>query len=213
MVLRAAEVLARLHRVAAAGLLVDGTGENDADPTAEPRRWLEVLLRLERDPGFEPELVARAREVGKALVRDVPAGWRGPAARRFPDQQRPLPRPVAGGSGGLGARPGRASALDVAWLALFGDPSAWAPEHQIGMRVVVEPERVVERYRQAGGAPLHGLGWCRALACFRFAVISLYNLRLHRTGKRDDPAWEGFASSVPYLLDAASSVRSTRSLE
>ena len=214
MVLRAAEVLARLHRVDAAGLLVDGPGENAADPTAEPRRWLEVLLRLERDQGFEPELVARAREVGKALVRDAPTGMAWGLLHGDFQTNNILYRdrqPVAVVDWELalvGPKP-----LDVAWLALFGDPSAWAPEHRVGMRVVVEPERVVERYRQAGGAPLHGLGWCRALACFRFVVISLYNLRLHRTGKRDDPAWEGFAPSVPYLLDAALIVRSTRSLE
>jgi aminoglycoside phosphotransferase (APT) family kinase protein len=168
MVLRAAEVLARLHRVAAAGLLVDGPGEDDADPTAEPRRWLEVLLRLERDPGFEPEPVARAREVGKALVRDVPTGMAWGLLHGDFQTNNILyrdRRPVAVVDWELalvGPQP-----LDVAWLALFGDPSAWAPEHQIGMRVVVE----------------------------------------------HDPAWEGFSSSVPYLLDTASSVRSIRSLE
>jgi len=215
MVLRAAEVLARLHRVDADVLLVDGqAADSTADPTQEPRRWLEVLRRLERDSGFEPELVARARRVGEALVRDAPPGmaW-GLLHGDFQTnnilyRNRRLVAVVDWELALVGPH-----ALDVAWLALFGDPSAWAPEHRRGMRVVVEPERVVERYREAGGAPLHGLDWCRALACFRFAVISLYNLRLHRTGKREDSAWEGFAPSVPYLLDAALTVRSTRSPE
>jgi aminoglycoside phosphotransferase (APT) family kinase protein len=212
MVLRAAEVLARLHSVDPAGLIDDHDPDGGvADPTAEPQRWVDVLTRIERDAEFEPALVAQARGVGEGLVRDAPAGmawgllhgdfqpnnilYRDGQVAAVVDWELAL----------VGPKP-----LDVAWLTIFGDPSCWAPEYRPGMRVVVEPERVIERYRHAGGASLFGLDWCRALACFRFAVISLYNLRLHRTGKRIDPAWESWALSVPYLLDAAEITRQTR---
>jgi hypothetical protein len=43
--------------------------------------------------------------------------------------------------------------------------------------------------------------WFRALACYRFGVISVFNVRLHRTGRRVDASWEDRARSILPLFD------------
>ena len=42
--------------------------------------------------------------------------------------------------------------------------------------------------------------WYRALAGYRFGVISGFNIMLHRRGKRYDPEWERITSSVSVLF-------------
>ena len=45
------------------------------------------------------------------------------------------------------------------------------------------------------------IDWFRALASYRFGVISLFNLMLHRRGKRHDPMWEEVGASVPQMME------------
>ena len=57
--------------------------------------------------------------------------------------------------------------------------------------------------REAWGAPLPDLNWYRALAAYKFAVITGFNLSLHRRGKRHDPSWEVTRLSMPTLMSRA----------
>jgi len=99
---------------------------------------------------------------------------------------------------GLGAQ-----LLDLGWLLMMNDPASW---HDGGRSVVPQFEHLVARYAEASGrnVSLADVAWYRALSGYRFGVISGLNVMLHRTGKRDDPSWEGIALSVPYLFGRAS---------
>ncbi len=66
-----------------------------------------------------------------------------------------------------------------------------------------QADELVELYRAAYGAKLPDLGWFRALAAYKFAIITGFNLMLHRRGKRPDPTWENTVESVEPLLDRA----------
>jgi len=48
-----------------------------------------------------------------------------------------------------------------------------------------------------------GIEWYHAFACYRMAVVTGLFTRLHRTGRRIDPAWENIGTGVPLLLGKA----------
>jgi len=58
-------------------------------------------------------------------------------------------------------------------------------------------------YEAAWGEPVADLAWYRALAAYKFALITGFNLMLHRRGKRDDPLWEVTRHSMTPLIDRA----------
>ena len=91
---------------------------------------------------------------------------------------------------------------DVGWIATFNDPRAWASGRGVG-GPLPEADELVELYREASGAKLPDLGWFRALAAYKFAIITGFNLMLHRRGKRPDPTWESTVESVEPLLQRA----------
>jgi aminoglycoside phosphotransferase (APT) family kinase protein len=95
---------------------------------------------------------------------------------------------------------------DVGWIATFNDPAAWAGRGRgPGPSESAFPgaDELVALYEEAWGARLPDLGWYRALAAYKFAIISGLNLGLHRRGKRHDPLWEGMAESIEPLLARA----------
>jgi aminoglycoside phosphotransferase (APT) family kinase protein len=94
-----------------------------------------------------------------------------------------------------------AQLLDLAWLAMFTDPGCWHPDFAARMRVTADAAWLRERYEKAGGRSTAGFGWFRALACYRFGVISVFNVRLHRTGRRVDATWEDRALSILPLFE------------
>jgi aminoglycoside phosphotransferase (APT) family kinase protein len=91
---------------------------------------------------------------------------------------------------------------DVGWAATFSDPKAWSME---GMRrtMFLDPDTLVNMYIEAYGSPLPDIRWFRALAAYKFAIISGLNLSLHRRGKRPDPLWEEMRFSINTLIDRA----------
>jgi aminoglycoside phosphotransferase (APT) family kinase protein len=95
--------------------------------------------------------------------------------------------------------------LDVGWLCMFSDPTCWEDRRASAMRVRADREWIAERYRQGvpGSAPLRDLAWFQGLAAYRFGVIAAYNVKLHRTGKRRDEAWEEVAPSINVLFRRA----------
>lgn len=94
-----------------------------------------------------------------------------------------------------------AQLLDLAWLAIFTDPGCWGPDAGARMRVTADAADLRARYERAGGRATARFDWFRALACYRFGVISVLNVRLHRTGRRVDPHWEERAPSITPLFE------------
>lgn len=92
---------------------------------------------------------------------------------------------------------------DVGWIATFNDPAAWADNRGFADGVMPQAEELLELYRDASGAKLPDLGWYRALAAYKFAIITGFNLMLHRRGKRPDPTWEITKESIEPLLQRA----------
>jgi aminoglycoside phosphotransferase (APT) family kinase protein len=91
---------------------------------------------------------------------------------------------------------------DVGWIATFNDPEAWAEGRGI-MGQMLGADALVELYQEAYAESLPDVSWFRALAAYKFAIITGFNLSLHRRGKRHDPLWEQTALSIEPLVDRA----------
>lgn len=90
--------------------------------------------------------------------------------------------------------------LDIAWFLMMNDERAWHPVEQRGN---LDLTQVIEAYQNAIGREVDNLNWFWALACYRIAAIATLNIRLHRTGRKHDPAWERAAQSVPIMFKRA----------
>ena len=88
---------------------------------------------------------------------------------------------------------------DIGWLATFNDPDAWMDTNHAN-HVMPHAKELIEIYEEAWGASLPEIDWFRALAAYKFAIITGFNLMLHRRGKRDDPVWETTKDSMESLL-------------
>ena len=91
---------------------------------------------------------------------------------------------------------------DVGWICTFSDPLAWAGGGS-GRPMFLDPDTLVALYVDAYGAPVPEINWFPALAAYKFAVITGFNLSLHRRGKRVDPSWEQTKLSMKPLIDRA----------
>ena len=91
---------------------------------------------------------------------------------------------------------------DVGWVATFSDPAAWATGGAV-TPVLIPADELVELYARAWGEPLPDVAWFRALAAYKFSIITGLNLGLHRRGKRHDPLWEVTGRSIVPLLERA----------
>jgi aminoglycoside phosphotransferase (APT) family kinase protein len=87
---------------------------------------------------------------------------------------------------------------DVGWVATFNDPAAWQHDGAVpdGMP---RADELIDQYREACGEPVADVDWFRALAAYKFAIITGFNLGLHRRGKRPDPLWERIGGSIGSL--------------
>ena len=95
-----------------------------------------------------------------------------------------------------------ATSNDVGWICTFSDREAWA-EGDGARPAFLDPDTLVDLYIAAYGDPLPDLNWFRALAAYKFAIITGFNLSLHRRGKRVDPSREVTALSITPLIDRA----------
>jgi aminoglycoside phosphotransferase (APT) family kinase protein len=89
---------------------------------------------------------------------------------------------------------------DVGWICAFSDPEAWA--HQTERRMP-HGDELEAWYREAYGTLESNLKWFKALAMYKFAIISGLNLSLHRRGKRHDPHWEDIKPSMKSNMEYA----------
>lgn len=92
---------------------------------------------------------------------------------------------------------------DLGWLAVFSDPGSWSCQGPPVVPPVPGPDELVARYRELDGSDPGELAWYRALAGYKFAAITGFNLMLHRRDKRRDALWELLAPSTPRLLERA----------
>jgi aminoglycoside phosphotransferase (APT) family kinase protein len=88
---------------------------------------------------------------------------------------------------------------DLGWILTFNDARAWAGASR-PLGLMPPPDALEEMYVRAYGSEPGDVSWYRALAAYKFAVISGFNLMLHRRGKRDDPHWELSKESMPTLM-------------
>jgi aminoglycoside phosphotransferase (APT) family kinase protein len=93
---------------------------------------------------------------------------------------------------------------DLGWITIFSDPLAWHASAE--RHTFLDPETLVEYYSEALGKPVPQISWFQALAAYKFALISGFNLNLHRRGKREDPMWEDARFSMDTLIDRALSL-------
>ncbi len=96
-----------------------------------------------------------------------------------------------------------AQLLDLGWLLFMNDVESWADP--AGLERVPPFEQIVAWYSAAVGraVSVDDVAFYRALAGYRFGVISGLNVMLHRTGKRPDDEWERIALSVPTMFSRA----------
>ncbi|MEW6441605.1 MAG: phosphotransferase family protein [bacterium] len=93
---------------------------------------------------------------------------------------------------------------DLGWILTFSEPGAWALEDGVlGRGLLPAPDDLLGMYVKALGSEPADVSWFRALAAYKFAVITGFNLMLHRRGKRHDPEWEVLKDSMPSLMTYA----------
>lgn len=161
-------------------------------------RWDRLVERA-----ADPERLVRAPEVRQRLLETIPEGapigvFHGDfqTANLFCSFDGNLKAVIDFELTGIGA-----TLNDVGWICTFSDRAAW---HEGSGRVTfLDPDTLIGLYEEAWGEPLPDLSWYRALAAYKFAAISGFNLMLHRRGKRDDPLWETTRLSMEPLIDRA----------
>jgi aminoglycoside phosphotransferase (APT) family kinase protein len=89
---------------------------------------------------------------------------------------------------------------DLGWLIAFHDRGAWGPAVRPMARRLTASELL--SHLPENFDTTH-LPWFEALALYEYAVISGFNLMLHRRGKRPDATWEWRSSSAPSNLARA----------
>lgn len=165
-------------------------------------RWDRFLERM-----AEPQRLARSPEVREKLLARLPADapmgvfhgdfqW----SNLFFSFEGRLLAVIDWELCGVGA-----TLNDVGWIATFNDPEAWSDDRVVS-GLMPGADELIEMYAHAWGAPLPDVSWFRALAAYKFAIISGFNLGLHRRGKRHDPLWETTALSMTPLIDRALSL-------
>jgi aminoglycoside phosphotransferase (APT) family kinase protein len=190
--LEAARLLARLHRLDWRTVLPDW--ERPRAPRDEVDAWV-PLLRHAAAPAIEREGAQLHRLLG-AHIPDV-----HPVGVVHGDFQPGNILYVVGKAeaiidwelASIGAQ-----GLDVGWLMMLADPSAWPPP----CRPVapLSGGELLDAYRSAGGPVFHDIAWYQALAQFRLGAIACLNVKLHRSGKRPDRFWESMAPAISTLF-------------
>ena len=89
---------------------------------------------------------------------------------------------------------------DLGWMCAFADPAAWHTPRDPDMPHADELEAM---YREAYGGDAGDLRWFKALAVYKFGIITGFNLMLHRRGKRHDPHWEDIIPSAQTNMEYA----------
>jgi hypothetical protein len=76
-----------------------------------------------------------------------------------------------------------ATLSDLGWIATCSDREAWSGERGAAS-MFLDPTTLIDLHSEACGQALPEVNWLRALAACKFAIITGFNLSLHRRGKR-----------------------------
>lgn len=172
----------------------------------EPIPFEDDVVRWDRfyERAADPECLALVPEVRTRLLetlpRNAPVGvFHGDfqTANLFCSKRGDLLAVIDWELTGIGA-----TLNDVGWIATFSDPEAW-PKGDVARPMFLDPETLIGFYQEAWGEPLPAIDWFRALAAYKFAIITGFNLMLHRRGKRHDPLWEVTKFSMEPLIARA----------
>lgn len=92
--------------------------------------------------------------------------------------------------------------VDLGWMCFFADPESFLGSQSV-TPAPLTPDEIVAAYSENAGFPVPEaqVRWFRAFAAFRFGVITVFNLMLHRRGKRPDPQWEMIGLSAPRMFE------------
>ena len=177
-----------------------------------PIDFEEDVTRWDRfyERAADPELLAEAPVVRQRLLdtipHDAPVGiFHGDfqVSNMFFSMDAKLLAVIDWELVGIGA-----TLNDIGWICTFNDGLAWMQSKggATPRPSFLDPDSIVELYVEAWGESLPELNWFRALAAYKFAIITGFNLSLHRRGKRPDPTWEITRLSMPTLMSRASSL-------
>jgi aminoglycoside phosphotransferase (APT) family kinase protein len=89
---------------------------------------------------------------------------------------------------------------DLGWFLTFCDAANWCHEGRVNVPWPSIDE-LIAMYVEAFGSEPGDVSWYRALAGYKFSIITGLNLSLHRRGKRHDPHWETIAPSAQSLME------------
>jgi aminoglycoside phosphotransferase (APT) family kinase protein len=193
---QAMSALAKVHKV---------DWRNKTPYLGDPLPLEDDVVRWDRfyERAADPERLARAPEVRRKLLASLPTHapvgiFHGDfqTANLLCSRRGDLLAVIDWELTGIGA-----TLNDVGWICTFSDAAAWDAGSQRSM--FLDPDTMARLYTEAYGAPLPDLAWFRALAAYKFAIISGFNLSLHRRGKRHDPLWEVTRFSMSPLIDRA----------
>jgi aminoglycoside phosphotransferase (APT) family kinase protein len=172
----------------------------DPLPLIEEMKRLDYLLDR---PTLDPEVVAQAPELRERLRVTLPGAARVGCVHgdfQWSNVLFDIERPIAlidWEIASIGP-----TMLDLGWVCFFADADSWVETAEKRVRPL-SPREIVETYTLL--APFRvsddEVRWFRALAGYRFGVITCFNLMLHRRGKRDDPHWEDIALSAPRMFE------------
>jgi aminoglycoside phosphotransferase (APT) family kinase protein len=189
--------LARINAVDPAEL---AAWEEPRSPTDEIRAWDRIW-----DKSPEPNWSKSGLALRDALLGSAPASWTLGVCHGDFQTNNVLFECQAGTIAIGGVVDWEVAHLgavehDLAWFLMMNDAEAWDP---VELRGNMEPRSIAEAYQDAAGRTLSNLSWFQALACYRIAAIAAYNIRLHRSGRRPDIAWERASRSMPRFFERA----------
>jgi aminoglycoside phosphotransferase (APT) family kinase protein len=192
--------LAGIHRVDPATTAYLGAAVSFEDDVT---RWDSFFERA-ADPGELAGVPAVRKRLLQSVPQDAPVGvYHGDfqTANLFCTTDVAQPRLLAvidWELTGIGA-----TLNDLGWICTFSDRAAWDAESRGAAPMFLDPDTLTELYVEALGSRPAGLEWFRALAAYKFAIITGFNLSLHRRGKRVDDTWETTRLSMRPLLTRA----------
>ncbi len=196
---QAVRALAQVHRIDWKRELANW--ESPRSIEEEITHWDRILARA-----AEPAWVSQGEEVRALLLEHQPSAppvglfhgdYQGTNLLFRKEDGEKLVALLDWEISGIGAQ-----LLDLGWLLVFIDPMSWSPEY--GPIVSVpQAEPLVSLYEEDVGKKVEHIAWYRAMAGYRFGVITGFNVMLHRKGKHHDPAWELLGLSVPALFGRA----------
>jgi aminoglycoside phosphotransferase (APT) family kinase protein len=196
--LRAAEVLPRLHDVPLDKVPVDGPA---LSPAEELDRWARTMAAVPAD------LVPDADRLHGRLAATVPAA----VAPTLVHGDYRLGNLICSGSEPVALIDWEIWSVgdprvELGWFLVFADGSNFPG---VGREVAGLPtaEELVSAYA-ADGRPVDGLGWFDALGRYKMAAIMGHNLRRHLEGRHHDPDQERLPDTIRRLIETGLSITS-----